>query len=475
MNFNNLILNCDSYKVSHWKQYPPRTQYIYSYIESRGGKYDSTLFFGLQAFIKEYLMKPITMEDILEAEEFWKAHGEPFNKSGWISILEKYDGYLPIEIKAVPEGFIIPVKNVLLTVVNTDPEFYWVTSFIETALLRAIWYPTTVATVSWNAKQSIKKYMELTGCDLSGLDFKLLDFGKRGVSSYESSVLGGMAHLVNFKGTDTVSGVIGARKYYNEPMAGFSVPASEHSSITSWNKVRELDAYENMLDAFSEDHKIISIVIDSYDYENAVQMFGTKLKDKVIKFGESGGTLVLRPDSGDAVEVVTNIVSMLNTIFGSTINNAGYKTLNYVRVLQGDGIDSNTILDILEELMKMKFSADNVIFGMGGGLLQKVDRDLQKFAMKCSAAFIDGNWIDVYKDPITDSGKRSKRGKLKLLKEVGKPVYKTVREDFEHSQEYIDDVMQVVFRNGLLLAEHTFEEVRKNSNLEYGVYYGNQI
>lgn len=464
MTRQNLLLNCDSYKTSHWKQYPPGTEQVYSYIESRGGQYDSTLFFGLQAFIKEYLLNPITIEDILEAEEFWAAHGEPFNKEGWIAILEKHNGYLPIKIEAVPEGSIIPVKNVLATVYNTDPEFYWVTSFIETALLRSIWYPTTVATVSWSAKQAIKLYMKQTGCDMSGLEYKLHDFGSRGVSSFESAMIGGMAHLVNFKGSDTVSGVLGARKYYNEPMAGFSVPAAEHSSITSWTKENECAAYENMLDAFLTESKVISIVIDSYDYINAVQMFGTQLRDKVIEFGKSGGTLVLRPDSGDAVEVVCNMVCMLNTAFGSTVNRLGYKTLNYVRVLQGDGINVSEINKILSKLSQLMFSADNVIFGMGGALLQRIDRDTLKFAMKCSSARINGKMVDVYKDPITDSGKSSKKGVLALVRYKHINNYLTIRsEEVGKSSLYVP-MLRTVYRNGELLVDDSFQEIRDRSN-----------
>jgi nicotinamide phosphoribosyltransferase len=155
---NNLILNVDSYKASHWLQYPPNTQFVYSYIESRGGKYSVTILFGLQMFLKEYLSKPITMEMIDEAETFLNAHGEPFNRKGWEHIVNKHHGILPLEIKAVPEGMIVPTHNVLVTVENTDPECFWLTSYIETALLRAVWYGTTVAshqTVSsrnWRSK-----------------------------------------------------------------------------------------------------------------------------------------------------------------------------------------------------------------------------------------------------------------------------------------------------------------------------------
>ena len=227
-----IILNTDSYKVSMFKQYPVGTTGVYSYIESRGGRYDRTVFFGLQAFIKEYLLDPITQNDIDFAEEILTAHGEPFNRAGWQYILDKHMGYLPVVIKAVPEGSVIPVKHVLATIENTDPECFWLTTWLETALLRAVWYPTTVATQSWTIKQVIKNFLEKTG-DPSTINFKLHDFGARGVSSMESAGIGGAAHLVNFMGTDTITGVLYAREFYNAGISGFSIPAAEHSVACS--------------------------------------------------------------------------------------------------------------------------------------------------------------------------------------------------------------------------------------------------
>ena len=212
----NIILNTDSYKASHYLQYPPKSEYVSSYIEARGGDYDKTLFFGLQAFIKEYLLKPITQVDIEEAETIITAHGLPFNKEGWQYILDAYNGYLPLQILAIEEGTLIPLKSPLLQVVNTDPKVPWLTSYLETALLRAIWYPTTVATLSYSIKEIIRDYLEATSENAEAqLPFKLHDFGARGVSSEESAMLGGMAHLLNFKGTDTLSAIVGAKSSFN--------------------------------------------------------------------------------------------------------------------------------------------------------------------------------------------------------------------------------------------------------------------
>lgn len=454
----NPILNTDSYKPSHYLQYPEGTEYVYSYIESRGGVYPATLFAGLLPFIKEYLGRPITLEDVLEAEEFFKAHGEPFNKQGWLDMIDEYDGYFPVRIRAVKEGLVIPVGNVLVTVENTDPKFYWATSYIETALLRAVWYMTTVATISWNIKQVIRQYLEETG-DPAGLPFKLHDFGARGVSSFESAGLGGAAHLINFMGSDTISGILAAKKYYNEPMAGFSIPAAEHSSITSWGKNKEVDAYRNMLKQFAKPGSLVAIVSDSYDIFKACELWGTELKDEVIN---SGATIVIRPDSGHPETVVLEVVRKLDQYFGSVTNAKGYKVLNNVRVIQGDGINEQSIRGILLNLKFAGYSADNVAFGMGGALLQQMNRDTQKFAMKASAACINGKWIDVFKDPVTDTGKRSKKGKLTLVTTKFGNI-QTIREQDIDSGDYV--MLETVWENGRLLRDQSFSELRELSNL----------
>jgi len=458
----NPIFNVDGYKASHEYQYPPGTEYIFSYIESRGGKYPKTVFLGSQAYIKEYLLKPITMRDIEEAEEFFKVYGEPFNKQGWLDMLSEYNGYYPLEIKAAPEGTVIPVHNALTTVVNTDKKYRWATSYIETSYLRAIWYPTTVATISYTIRNIIRSYLEKTG-DVNELDFKLHDFGARGVSSNESSALGGMAHLATgFKGSDTISGIIAAQRYYNADMAGFSIPAAEHSAITSWGRAGEEDAYRNMINQFSNDYSAIAVVSDSYDIDEAVKMWGTTLKQEVI---DSGAMIIIRPDSGDPTEVVTRIIQSLDSYYGSVTNVKGYKVLNNVRVLQGDGIDEDTIEDILFSITELGYSADNLAFGMGGALLQRMDRDTQRFAMKASAAYINGKWVDVFKDPVTDKGKRSKKGRLMLY--TNGFEYTTARED-KGPQKWSDlpwePVLRTIYKNGKLIVDDDFETIRARSN-----------
>ncbi len=458
----NLILNTDSYKVSMFKQYPAGTTGVYSYIESRGGRYDSTVFFGLQAFIKEYLLDPITQADIDIADAILTPHGEPFNRAGWQYILDKHNGYLPVVIRAVPEGTVVPVKNVLATIENTDPECFWLTTWLETSLLRAIWYPTTVATQSKFIKNIITEYLEKSG-DPATIAFKLHDFGARGVSSLESAGIGCAAHLVNFMGTDTITGLLVAREYYNADIAGFSIPAAEHSTITSWGRAGEVKAYSNMVSQFGKPGALLAVVSDSYDIYEACRMWGTELKQQVI---DSGATVVIRPDSGDPVEVLPKMMRILAEGFGYTTNDKGYKVLNNVRLLWGDGINQLSIRSILGVVVDLNgWSIDNIAFGMGGALLQQLDRDTQKFAMKCSAAQVNGEWVDVFKDPITDSGKASKKGRVTLWQSGGEFASDVAppRGWFDKAVGEFSEVLETVFVDGKLIKEYTFEEVRANS------------
>ena len=465
----NLILNTDSYKASHWLQYPPRTQATFFYVESRGGVYERTLFFGLQAILKEYLARPVTHAMVDEARDFFAAHGEPFNDAGWRRIVDVHGGRLPLSIRAVAEGTVVPTHHALVTIESTDPDCYWLPSYLETLLLR-LWYPVTVATQSWHLKQLIRQYLDLS-CDdpAAQIGFKLHDFGARGVSSAESAGLGGAAHLVNFLGTDTVSGVLTAREYYHEPMAAFSIPAAEHSTITSWGRDREVDAYRNMLRQFAKPGAVVAVVSDSYDIYRAIrEHWGRTLRDEVIA---SGATLVVRPDSGEPVDVVHQCATLLDETFGHTVNAKGYKLLKHVRLIQGDGINPNSIRAILERLTKAGYSAENLAFGMGGALLQGINRDTQKFALKCSAAKIDGRWIDVFKAPITDPGKQSKRGRLALLhhREFGSWRTVPVPEGLQRVEDYVPEAgwehaMQTVWENGELLKDWTFAQVRERSN-----------
>lgn len=455
---NNIMLLTDSYKLSHYKQYPPQTTNIYSYFESRGGMFNAVTFFGLQYQLKNYLSGVVvTEEKINEAEALYAKHfgtTELFYREGWEYILHTHGGKLPVRIKAVAEGTVVPTHNVMMTVENTDPACFWLTNFLETLLVQ-VWYGCTVATQSREIKKLIARYLEETG-DPALVDFKLHDFGFRGVSSVESASIGGAAHLINFKGTDTIAGLSFIQDYYNtKDVFGFSIPAAEHSTITSWGKENEAKAYSNMLTQYSKG--LVAVVSDSYDIYNACdKLWGSELKEQILN---REGTLVVRPDSGEPKDVVLKVIEILGERLGHTSNAKGYKVLDqHIRVIQGDGVNYDSIGEILDNLKAHGWSADNIAFGMGGALLQKLDRDTQKFAFKCSCATVQGLDRDVFKDPVTDSGKRSKRGRLKLVKDA--TGYKTIA-----LTDVGEDLLQTVFENGELKREYTFEEVIANAKL----------
>jgi nicotinamide phosphoribosyltransferase len=433
---------------------------MFSYVESRGGMYPNTVFFGLQYLLKEYLTRRITVEEVEEAKEFFAIHGEPFNYEGWMYIVKDLKGKLPVRIRAVPEGTVVPTHNILMSVESTDPKVFWIVSWLETMLLR-VWYPITVATRSYTIKNIIMKALQKSSDDPSAeISFKLHDFGGRATGSKETAMIGGAAHLVNFMGSDTVIGVrCACNQYYNTKMAAFSIPAAEHSSICSWGKEHEVDAYRNMLKQFARPGALVACVSDSYDLWNAItNLWGKALKQEVIN---SGATLIVRPDSGHPPSVVLKSAQLLDESFGHTINSKGFKVLNHVRIIQGDGINEYSIQEILDALLDNGYSATNIAFGCGGQLLQAMDRDTLRFAMKCSHIVADGKSIDVFKDPITDHGKRSKAGRLDLINRNGK--LETIRLTHANDIQCPKSVMRTVYENGELFVDDSLENIRKRA------------
>lgn len=453
---DNLLLLTDSYKVSHFKQYPPGMESVYSYFESRGGEWKDVVLFGLQYYIKRFLRGNfrVNSRSILDAMDILKDHIGQFNMDGWYYIYDKHNGRLPVSIKAVPEGTPVPVGNVLISIENTDPKCYWLTNYLETLLVQ-VWYGSTVATQSREMKKILLDYLHKTGTP-GDVEFKLHDFGFRGVSSVESAGIGGAAHLVNFKGTDTIPGVMLAKEYYDAAkVCGFSIPAAEHSTITSWGKEHELDAFRNMLEQYPTG--LVAVVSDSYNIYGACrELWGTELKDKILG---RDGTVVVRPDSGDPGPTVLNVMYILEEKFGTTKNSKGFKVLPpQIRVIQGDGIDLKMMQNILGVLYANGFSADNIAFGSGGGLLQKLNRDTCKFAFKCSSIKVNGEERDVWKSPVGDSGKNSKRGKLKLVKTEKGFETRSFSSDGE-------DTLVEVFRDGELIKNWSFDEVRERAKI----------
>jgi nicotinamide phosphoribosyltransferase len=430
MKRHNLLLLADAYKYSHHKLYLPGTTKIYSYFESRGGAFSETVFYGLQYLLKEYLQgQAFTQADIDEAEELLQGvfgKNDVFKSTNFQYILDKYDGRLPVRIKAVAEGSVVPVHNALMTIENTDPNCFWLTNFLETLLMQ-VWYPCTVATLSRQVRKVVEQYFDETAdhAAKAAIDFVLNDFGFRGVSSVESAALGGSAHLISFMGSDTVYASHFLKQYYHaKAVYGKSVPATEHSIMTLMGESGEKKIMEHVLNAYPEG--ILACVSDSYNIFNAVENYwGGELKEQVLR---RKGTLVVRPDSGDPVRTLLKVFHLLFDKFGFTVNSKGFKVLPpQVRVIQGDGIDLQSIPLIYQALKAHGISAENLVLGMGGALLQKVNRDTQKFALKCSYAEVNGEWMNVKKHPVemNEKGvlvkyfKTSKAGKLKLVKEAG--------------------------------------------------------
>lgn len=458
----NPIMDTDSYKASHWLQYPPDVASMYSYFESRGGRYRDTVFFGLQYYLLEHLSRPVTTADVDEAAAFFGQHGEPFNREGWDHLVTAYGGRFPVRIRAVPEGAVVPTGNVLFDIELTapDPKIFWIVSWLETLLVR-VWYPTTVASRSFYCKRVILEFLIETSDDpMAEIGFKLHDFGSRGVSSRESARIGGAAHLVSFLGSDTVEGVRTANHCYGtkEGMAGYSIPAAEHSTITMWGRENETVAYRNFVQKYLVERelppgvpKIAACVSDSYDLFNVIENVWCGELHDMIK--ASGGKLVARPDSGDPASVIVKCLQIMERKVGMRTNSKGFKVLPpYLGLIQGDGINDESIGEILHAVRGRKYSASNLGFGMGGGLLQQLDRDTQKFAFKCAAALRGGEWIDVSKEPATDAGKRSKKGHLALVREGG--AHSTVRGPRK------DDLLVPVYEDGRVLKTYTLDEIR---------------
>ncbi len=462
-----LCLLSDSYKLTHWPMYPPETEYLYAYFESRGSVgpenyLNEACFVGVQPTLMKYLTGPVvTGEDVREAAEFAKNHfgQNVFNQAGWEHLVGEHHGHLPVSIRAVPEGTIVSNHNVLMTVENTCRKSAWLVNFLESLLVQA-WYPTTIASMGRETKKLIGAYLQHTSGNTGGLEFKLHDFGFRGASSVESAGLGGCAHLINFSGTDNLCGIRTAQEYYGAGMAGFSIPATEHSIMTARGEDGEDLVLDQILNAFPEG--VVATVGDSYDMYRYIDVILAAQREKILA---RRGTLVVRPDSGDPIIVVLEVLERLGKVFGTTLNARGYKVLpSQVRVIQGDGVDHTMIRQILEMMQLKRWSTENIAFGMGGALLQRLDRDTMKFAFKASEITISGVAHPIFKNPVTGPDKASKRGRLKLIKNplANGVTHKTVSLDEEG-----EDVLVEVFRDGEIIKKHTFDEVRERAGVGF--------
>lgn len=468
----NFILDCDSYKLSHPSLYPDEIEAMQAYVEPRiKGKV--IIPFGAQMWVQKRLSAPITFVMIDEAAEFAEAHGEPFDRSDWEYIIEKYDGFIPVTIKAVREGCAVPSGNVIATITCTDRRVAWIVAYLETSFQRGIWYPTTVASMDFEIRKEIEKFFDLSVDEICksdiasekwpGLPFMFHDFGGRGVSSEESAQIGGAAHLVNFTGSDTISGIRAANFYYQCGMAAFSVPATEHSIQCSFGPNRQREYLKKVLDLYAKPGKIVSIVLDGYDVFRESLLLCTEFKDQIIA---SGARVVFRPDSGDPLEIIPRLLEMQAATFGYTVNKKGYKVINHVGIIQGDGVDKQAIIDILQAVTDLGYSAQNLVFGSGGALLQKLNRDTYRFAQKVCSELIGGEWIPIFKDPITDQGKKSKAGYLSLFKSKLTGEFMTLSfnpDDDQSVDPEWEDQLVVIYENGKFYNHIVLDEVRKNA------------
>ena len=469
----NLLLMIDIYKAGHMRFYKPGTTKVHSYLCARSTKKEQkALFFGLQPYLK-MLEKGVTKEDAQEFFQYWQeilgAEAPEDVKQKINSLVDL--GYIPLQIKAVPEGTVIENKNVLVTVTNTHPDFHWVVGYFESLILK-VWNTVSVATLSHKFKRLVVDMTNKTSDSDFLIPFLVHDFGYRGVSSEQTAELSGAAHLVNFCGTDTVPAVKFMKQNYGATgLIGASVPASEHSIHCSFGPTDqdELDYVNNMMDL--NPTGLVSVVSDAYDYWRMLTKTLPAVKDKILA---RDGKYVVRPDSGDPKKILCGDPSapegspenkgtfrLLEETFGATVNSKGYKELNpKIGVIYGDGMYFDRYKDILETMEKMGYANTNLVIGIGGLLLQQHNRDDLGFAFKATYAEINGVATELFKDPITDPGKKSHKGLMKLVKlSSGEYVTLDQQEDDEGGE------LVEVFKDGKVVREYTLEEIRERSNV----------
>lgn len=461
----NIILTTDSYKITHWGQYPEGLTKLYSYGEPRvGGRYPFVSFFGIRMMVQENFLQPVTTEMIDEAE--WRAvatfgTNKYFNRTVWEKVRDL--GYLPIRVRAVPEGTRVAIDNALFTIESTEPWFAYNVNALEDCLMWT-WYPTTVATRSMYIKESIKPWFSKSS-DIPELVLPVAvnDFGLRGATIYEAAAVGGAGHLLHFVGSDNEVAMTALYDFYGCKDRLKSVWATEHSVATTYGPGQgEFDYLNAQLDRAPDD-MIISVVIDSYNSDNFIlNIVGSQeIKDKIIK---KVGRVVLRPDSGDPKINVIKYLDMLGGIFGYSINQKGYKVVNSgIGLIQGDGMDEHSIPELYKEIIKCGWAADNVVTGSGGGLLQAgIDRDTSRWAIKASYGEKEGKGFNIQKKPATDMTKASKTGRLKLHP-VGFGKFSTISSTEISAFDNYADAMEVVLENGIFHKE-SFDKILKRAN-----------
>jgi len=483
MKINPLLL-VDFYKIHHNKMYPENMTFLYSNFTPRKSRIegiDSVVVFGIQHFIKEYLINSfnenffqVSKSDIIEE---YKRHCQVDTKH----IEDLHDlGYLPIRIKSLEEGSLCPIGVPLLTIFCTKTNFGWLVNYLETLLSCSLWQPITSATIAYKYKNILNKYaLETTG-NAEGVQWQGHDFSMRGMSSPESAILSAMGHLISFTGTDTIPAIYQLEKSYNaKGLIGASVPATEHSVMCMGEKESEVETFRRLLNLYP--NGILSVVSDTWDLWKVLTEYLPILKEEILS---RDGKLVIRPDSGDPVDIICGLNSDINwnkdeewnklpktkgvieilwDVFGGTINENGYKVLDsHIGAIYGDSITIDRAIQICERLKYKGFASTNIVLGIGSYTYQYNTRDTFGFAMKATYGEVDGIGREIFKDPITDDGtKRSKKGLLQVIKDTNGNI---ICLDQQNEEQEKLGLLKTVFLNGQLCEEYNLSQVRYNLN-----------
>ncbi|BEH88344.1 nicotinate phosphoribosyltransferase [Klebsiella phage phiKp_21] len=480
----NLILNTDTYKNSHFYMWRNGVDGVFDVICARKSSEFSNhvVQMGIQYTIDNFINLEITMDDIEEAQqEITEQGGIFYSRPAWEKIVKEHNGKLPIVIRALPEGTVVPVNSIMTSVEATE-EFKFLAGYIETCLLRGNWYMSTVATESYSLKKLLAETM-MRHAGNKNVNYHLHWFGDRSSHSYESTILGAISHAVYFNGSDCLSANRYIKKIYNTTKPYLSsVDASEHSVSCSNSDaekkddfnmavkmVRHWEAQCDHYNSTGEGTNITSVVIDTYNDKRFVREYiGTRLKDTIIEIGQKGGRLVMRPDSGDSTQICIDIIEILMEKFGYTVNEFGYKVLpSFIGVLQGDGVSSASIRTIIDKLDAKKISLENLVFGMGKELsTPEKGRDRYSWSMKAVSQHVEGEpvWQDLFKCPISDLGKKSHKGKVTTYRcKVSGNIF-VERLELQNVNHNIEDMLVTMYDHGKTMNYSNFDEVRERGN-----------
>ncbi len=483
----NTIHLTDGYKVDHKNQYPKGTELIYSNWTPRKSRIegiDKVVFFGLQYFIKKYLQEAFDTDFFgqskIAAVQKYKRRISAYLGPDAITyehIGALHDlGYLPIEIKAVPEGMQVPIRMPMFTIKNTLSEFFWLTNFLETIMSCIIWMPCTSATMSLQYRKILNKYAALTGGDLDFVPLQAHDFSFRGMAGLEAAMMSGAGHLLNFQGTDTIPAIDFLEQYYNtdceEEIIGVSVPATEHSVMCMGTEDDEINTFIRLIED-TYPNGVVSIVSDTWDFWKVIVEFLPQLKDKILA---RNGKVVIRPDSGDPVKIICGdkealigtpaykgAVECLWETFGGTVTEKGYKLLDtHIGLIYGDSITLDRCETICKQLEAKGFASTNLVFGIGSYTYQYVTRDTFGFAMKATYGEVNGTGRAIFKNPKTDDGtKISAKGLLRLDGTKNEVV--NMKEEVSKEEES-GGLLEIVYRDGEVIKETSLREIRRLLN-----------